>query len=133
MFFCYNQFKPPESSHSSPVVFAIDNRTQCAIFRVTITNKGTMQKSHQLSSDDYITHNGEKVQMNVVESIHHTQIELLYRRLAKLEDQCVKFKRLKILDETQLGALLQDFAEDVLHTKDSQELNELINEYIQEV
>lgn len=92
-----------------------------------------MQKSHQLSSDDYITHNGEKVQMNVVESIHHTQIELLYRRLVKLEDQCVKSKRLKMLDETQLGALLQEFAEDVLHTKGGQELNELINEYIQEV
>lgn len=91
-----------------------------------------MQKSHQIMSDEKLSYNGKEVQLNVVEAGHKAQIELLWKRLVKLEDTCVKFERLKILDEMQLGALLQDFAEDVLHTKDGQELNELINEYIEE-
>lgn len=91
-----------------------------------------MQNSHQVMSDEKLTYNGKDVALNVVEAVHRAQIELLWKRLVKLEETCVKFERLKILDETQLGDLLQDFAEDVLNTKDSSELNELINDYVEE-
>lgn len=92
-----------------------------------------MRKSHQTMSDEKLNLNGKDIQLNVIEAGLRSQIKLLWKRLSKLEDTCVKFERLKNLDESQLGDLLQDFAEDVLHAKDSQEVSELINEYIEEV